>query len=65
MVIAAEKKRIYEVAALAKSAQLEILSLPQQQSGLAFQAMRKLQKIRIDETNPDHTVIIGAGFEDK
>ena len=63
--VLAEKKRIYEVAAMAKSAQLEIPSLPQQQSGLAFQVARESKKVKIDETNSDHTVIIGVGLEDK
>ena len=35
------------------------------QSGMAFQAARESKRIRVDEANPEHTVIIGAGLEEK
>ena len=65
MVIANEKKRIAEVVALAQTVKLEEPATSAPQSGMAFQAARESKRIRVDEANPEHTVIIGAGLEEK
>ena len=65
MVIATEKKRIAEVVALAQSVKLEELATSTPQSSMAFQAARESKRVRVDEANPEHTVIIYAGLEEK
>ena len=65
MVIATEKKRIAEVVALAQTVKLEEPATSAPQSGMAFQAARESKRVRVDEANPEHTVIIGAGLEEK
>ena len=65
MVIATEKKRIAEVVALAQSVKLEEPASSAPQSGVAFQAARESKRVRIDEADSEHTVIIGAGLEEK
>ena len=35
------------------------------QASVAFQASKETRKISINEANPDHTVIIGAGLDEK
>ena len=65
MVIATKKKRIYEVAALARSAKLDVPTSSNPQSSVAFQAAREYKKVKIDESNPEHTIIIGARLEEK
>ena len=65
MVIATEKKRIAEVVALVQSVKLEEPATSAPQSSMAFQAARESKRVRVDETNPEHTVIIGAGLEEK
>ena len=65
LVIATEKKRIYEVVALAQSAQLGMPGASNPQQSATFQASKETKQIKIDEANPDHSVIIGAGLENK
>ena len=65
MVIAAEKKRIYDVVALAQSSQLGVPSSLNPQASLSFQASKETKKISVDDANPERTVIIGAGSENK
>ena len=65
LVIAAEKKRIHEVVALAQSAQLGMPGMGNPQQSATFQASKETKKAKIDESNPDHTVIIGAGLDSK
>ena len=65
LVIAAEKKRIHEVVALAQSAQLGIPSPANPQQTATFQAAKESKKVGVDESNPEHTVIIGAGLDSK
>ena len=65
LVIAAEKKRTHEVVALAQSAQLGMPGMNNPQQSATFQASKETKKAKIDEANPDHTVIIGAGLGDK
>jgi hypothetical protein len=35
------------------------------QASVAFQASKETKKINVDEANPDHTIIIGAGLDEK
>ena len=65
MVIAAEKRRIHEVVALAQSAQLGLPGITNPHAGVAFQASKETKKISVDDAVPDHTVIIGAGLDEK
>ena len=65
MVIAAEKKRIHEVVALAQSAQLGMPGMINPHASVAFQASKETKKVSVDDTVPDHNVIIGAGLDKK
>ena len=65
MVIAAEKKKIYEVAALAQASRLGAPNSMNSQATTAFQASKETKKISIDESNPEHAIIIGAGLDEK
>ena len=65
MVIAAEKKKIYEVVVLAQSTQFGMPGMINPQASVAFQASKETRKISINEANPDHTVVIGAGLDEK
>ena len=48
-----------------QSAKLDVPTSSNPQSSVAFQAARESKKVKIDESNPEHTVIIGAGLEKK
>ena len=63
--IPTEKKRIYDVVALAQSAQLGVSSSFTLQSSVAFQASKETKKVNVDPEFPDRNVIIGAGLSDK
>ena len=65
MVIAAEKKKIHEVVALAQSAQLGMPGMTNPHASVAFQTSKETKKISADDIVPDHTVIIGARLNDK
>ena len=65
LVIAAEKKRIQEVVALAQASQLGMPSVANPQQTATFQAAKESKKVGIDEANPDHSVIIGVGLDGK
>ena len=65
MVIATEKKRIAEVVALAQSVKLEEPATSTPLSSMAFQAARESKRVRVNEANTKHTVIIGAALEEK
>ena len=63
--ITAEKKRIHDVVALAQSAQLSMPGVGNPQQSATFQATKETKRIQIDESNPEHTAIIGAGLDNK
>ena len=65
LVIAAEKKRIHEVVVLAQLAQLGMPGISNPQQSATFQASKETKRIKLNEANPDHTAIIGAGLDDK
>ena len=54
-----------EVVALAQSTQFGMPGMINPQASVAFQASKETKKISINEANPDHTVIIGAGLDEK
>ena len=63
LVIAAEKKKILEVVAMAQSAQLGMPGVGNPQQSTTFQASKETKRIQIDESNPERTAIIGAGLD--
>ena len=68
LIIAAEKKRIKEVVALAQSAQqgmTGMLGYVNPDQNAAFQASKETKKVNVDPVFPDHNVIIGARLTDK
>ena len=65
LVIAAEKKRIHEVVALAQASQLGMPRVTNPQQTATFQAAKESKKVGVDESNPERTVIIGAGLDSK
>ena len=65
LIIAAEKKRIYEVVALAQSAQLGMPGMVNPEQNAAFQVPKETKKINVDPVFPEHTAIIGTGLTEK
>ena len=65
LVIAAEKKRIHEVVAMAQSAHLGMPDVGNPQQSATFQASMETKQVKIDKANLDHTIIIGAGLDGK
>ena len=65
LVIAREKRRIQEVAALAQSAQLNMPALANPHGSVSFQPTKETKKFQIDEQFPECTVTIGAGLDAK
>ena len=65
LIIAAEKKRIYEVVALAQSAQLGMPGIANPEQNAAFQVPKETKKINVDPAFSEHTAIIGTGLTEK
>ena len=68
LIIAAEKRRIKEVVAMAQSAQQGMPGMPgyvNPDQNAAFQASKESKKVNVDPVFPDHNVIIGARLTDK
>jgi len=66
LVIAEEKKRIYEVASLAKQAALvRVPDLSNPNATGAFQALMDTKEVQVDAAFPDHKVIIGSNLDAK
>ena len=66
LVIAEEKKRIYEVASLAKQAALMGMPDMSNPNGtVAFQPSKDTKEVQIDAAFPDHKVIIGSNLDAK
>ena len=66
LVIAEEKKIIYEVATLAKQAAL--MGMPDMSNpngSVAFQPPKETKEVPIDAAFPDHKVIIGSKLDAK
>src|SRR3954463_6909881 len=65
LVIAQEKNQMFEVAALAKAAQMSMQALTNPHGNVSFQAIKETKKVQVDETFPERTVTIGAGLTEK
>ena len=68
LIIAAEKRKINEVVALAQSAQLGMSGMPGMahlKQSRAFQVPKETKRINIDPAFPEHNVIIGTGSTNK
>ena len=51
--------------ALAQSAQLGMPGVCNPQQSAMFQAPKETKQVKIDEANPDHSIIIGSGLDSK
>ena len=65
LIIAAEKKSIHEVVALAQSAQLGMPGMANPEQNANFEVPKETKKINVDPACPDHNVIIGTGLTEK
>ena len=65
LVIQAEKNKMHEVVAMAKSAQLGVLAMTNPDGGATFEASKETKKINIDPEFPERKAIIGAGLDEK
>ena len=65
LIIAAEKKKIHEVVALAQSAQLGMPGMANPEQNATFEVPKETEKINVDPACPDHNVIIGTGLTEK
>ena len=65
MVIQAEKNKMHEVVAMAKSAQLGVLAMTNPDGGATFEVPKETKRIPIDPEFPEHKAIIGAGLDEK
>jgi len=65
LVIAAEKKKLHEVVAMAQSTQLGASGLMSPDSTAAFEVPKETKKIPIDPEHPEHVAIIGTGLGEK
>ena len=65
LVIQAEKSKMHEVVAMAKSAQLGVLAMTNPDAGATFEVPKETKKIPIDPENPERMAIIGAGLVEK
>ena len=63
--IAQEKRKIQEVAALAQSAQQYMPVLSNPHGSVSFQAAKDTKKVPVDNMFPERTVTIGVGLTDK
>ena len=65
LVIAAEKKKLHEVVAMAQSTQLDASGLMSPDSTAAFEVPKETKRIPIDPEHPEHKAIIGTGLGEK
>ena len=66
LVIAEEKKKLYEVAELAKQAMLmKMPELTNPHGSVAFQAPKETKRIQLDSAFPERVVTIGSGLDPK
>jgi hypothetical protein len=65
LVIAAEKKKLLEVVAMAQSAQRGMTELINPEMTAAFEVPKETKKISIDPEYPERKAIIGAGLDEK
>ena len=65
LIIAAEKKKIHEVVALAQSTQLGMPGMVNPEQNATFEVPQETKKISIDPEFPKRKAIIGAGLDEK
>ena len=65
LVIQTEKRKMHEVVAIAKSAQLGVLAMTNPDVGATFEVPKETKKIPIDPEFPERKAIIGAGLDEK
>ena len=65
LVIAAEKKRMHEVVAMAQSAQFGMAGMANPEMTAAFEVPKETKKIPIDPEFPERTALIGTGLGEK
>ena len=65
LVIQAEKRKMHEVVAMEKSAQLGVLALTKPDAGATVEVPKETKKIPIDPEFPERMAIIGAGLSEK
>ena len=65
MVIQAEKSKMHEVVAMAKSAQLGVLAMTNPDAGATFEVPKETKKISIDPEFSERKAIIRARLEEK
>lgn len=65
LVIAAEKKKMHEVVAMAQAAQLDMPGLTNPEQSAAFQPPKETKRIPVDTEHPERTAIIGVGLSEK
>ena len=65
LVIAAEKKKLHQVVAMAQSTQLGLSGLMSPDSAAAFEVPKETKKIPIDPEHPEHMAIIGTRLGEK
>ena len=63
--IQAEKSKMHEVVAMAKSAQLGVLAMTNPDAGATFEVPKETKRIPIDPENPERMAIIGARLGEK
>ena len=65
LVIAQEKRKIQEVAALAQFVQQYMPALGNPHGSVSFQDAKDTKKVPVDDMFPERTVTIGVGLNDK
>ena len=65
LIIAAEKKKIHEVVALAQSAHLGMSGMANPEMNASFQMPKETKKINVNSECPERNVIIGTGLIEK
>jgi hypothetical protein len=65
LVIAAEKKQLQKVVAMAQSTQLGMSGLITPDMSASFEVPKETKKIPLDSENPERFAIIGTGMDEK
>ena len=65
LVIAEEKKKLLKAVEIAQQVKLGMSGLTNPLGNIAFKAINETKVIQIDPENPERTVQIGAGLDDK
>ena len=65
LIIAAEKKKMQQVVAMAQAAQLGMPGMAHVEQNAAFEAPKETKKITVDPEHPERKAIIGSGLTEK